>query len=210
MILQVEFENSGYTDLLAVDVASEYRIDLEGLFDLDKKPAELLGIYISKQGDDLFFLLDGDKMEIGDLCDQWDDRIRVFTLINGKSEEVHKLKYNIVQLIVYSGDAPDKSKESNLQITRKIIIKGDLADEKRIVIDDDEVIELPFHMIPADAFAPDEGQMKLLNQLIPEEDDLLSIMKKSRERVKRRSGVKVQPKYFSEQDFEKIKEWLER
>ena len=45
MILQVEFENSGYTDLLAVDVASEYRIDLEGLFDLDKKPAELLGLY---------------------------------------------------------------------------------------------------------------------------------------------------------------------
>ena len=43
-------------------------------------------------------------MKIDTLCDYWDDCIRVFTIINGKSETIHKLKYNIVQLIVYSGD----------------------------------------------------------------------------------------------------------
>ena len=58
-------------------------------------------------------------MEINSLCDCWDDRIRVFIIINGKSKELHKLKYNIVQLIVYSGDAPDKSREGNLLSIKK-------------------------------------------------------------------------------------------
>ena len=72
MILQKEFEKSGYNDLLVGDIASEYEIDLEDIFDLNQKPEELLGIFISKQRDDLFFLLDGDLMEIDDLCDYWD------------------------------------------------------------------------------------------------------------------------------------------
>ena len=33
-----------------------------------------------------------------------------------------------------------------------------MTDKGRIVIDDDEAIELPFHMIRADAFAPDKKQ----------------------------------------------------
>lgn len=45
-----------------------YGINLEDLFDLDQKPEELLCIFISEQRDDLFFLLDGDLMEINTLC----------------------------------------------------------------------------------------------------------------------------------------------
>ena len=159
MILQEEFKKSGYKDILVGNIASEYRINLEDLFDLDQKPEELLCIFISKQRDDLFFLLDGDLMEINTLCDRWDDRIRVFMIINGKAEMIHKLKYNVVQLIVYSKEILDKSREGNLLISRKILIKGDMTDKNQIVIDDDEVIELPFHMIPTDAFAPDTEQM---------------------------------------------------
>ena len=102
MILQEEFKKSGYKDLLVGDIASEYEVKLEDIFDLDQKPKELLSIFISNQRDELFFLLDGGMADIGSLCDYWDDRIRVFTIINGKSKEIHKLKYNIVQLIVYS------------------------------------------------------------------------------------------------------------
>lgn len=91
MILQEEFKKSGYKDILVGNIASEYRINLEDLFDLDQKPEELLCIFISKQRDDLFFLLDGDLMEINTLCDRWDDRIRVFMIINGKAEMIHKL-----------------------------------------------------------------------------------------------------------------------
>ena len=210
MILQEEFKKSGYKDILVGDTASEYEIDLEDIFELNQKPKELLSIFISEQRDELFFLLDGDLEEIDSLCDYWDDRIRVFTIINGKSKVIHKLKYNIVQLIVYSGDTPDKSREGNLLISRKIIIKGDMADKEQIVIDDEEVIELPFHMIPADAFAPDEEQMKQLSQLLPENEDLLALLEKKRKKVNRKEKEGVLDKSFEVQDYEKIKEWLER
>lgn len=210
MILQEEFKKSGYKDILVGDTASEYEIDLEDFFELNHKPEELLSIFISEQRDELFFLLDGDLEEIDSLCDCWDDRIRVFTIINGKSKALHKLKYNIVQLIVYSEDTPDKSREGNLLISRKIIIKGDMADREQIVIDDDEVIELPFHMIPVDAFAPDEERMKQLSQLLPENEDLLELLEKKRKKVNRKEKEGVLDKSFEVQDYEKIKEWLER
>jgi hypothetical protein len=210
MILQEEFKKSGYKDILVGNIASEYRINLEDLFDLDQKPEELLCIFISKQRDDLFFLLDGDLMEINTLCDRWDDRIRVFMIINGKAEMIHKLKYNVVQLIVYSKEILDKSREGNLLISRKILIKGDMTDKNQIVIDDDEVIELPFHMIPTDAFAPDTEQMKRLSQLLPEDEGLLALMEKKRKRVNRKEREGVLDKSFEVQDYEQIKEWLKR
>ena len=210
MILQEEFRKSGYKDLLVGDIASGYEINLEDIFDLDQKPEELLSIFISDQRDELFFLLDGDLTETDSLCDVWDERIRVFTIINGKSKAIHKLKYNIVQLIVYSEGIPDRSPEGNLLISRKLIIKGDMTDKDRIVIDDDEVIELPFHMIPTDAFAPDVEQMKRLSQLLPENEDLLALMVKKRKRVNRNKKEGVLGKSFGEQDYEKIKGWLKR
>ena len=210
MILQEEFKTNGYKDLLVGDIASKYEINLEDIFDLDQKPEELLSIFISDQRDELFFLLNGDLAEIDSLCDVWDDRIRVFTIINGKSEAIHKLKYNIVQLIVYSERIPDRSPEGNLLISRKIIIKGDMTDKDGIVIDDDEVIELPFHMIPTDAFAPDVEQMKRLSQLLPEDEGLLALMEKKRKKVNRNEKEGVLDKSFGEQDYEMIKGWLKR
>lgn len=210
MILQEEFKKSGYKDILVGNMASEYGINLEDLFDLDQKPEELLCIFISEQRDDLFFLLDGDLMEINTLCDRWDDRIRVFMIINGKAKAIHKLKYNIVQLIVYSEENLDKSREGNLLISRKILIKGDMTDKNQIVIDDDEVIELPFHMIPTDAFAPDVEQMKRLSQLLPKDEGLLALMEKKRKRVNRKEREGVLDKSFEVQDYEQIKEWLKR
>lgn len=210
MILQTEFEACGYQDILKGNAADECGINLEDLFELDDIPGELLGIYISNLKDDLFFLLDGDTMSIDKLTKQWDDRIRVFTLINGKKEAIRRLKYNIVQLIVCSGEILDKSREADLYITRKIIIKGDLSDKSRIVIDDAEAIELPFHMIPAGAFTPDAEKCSQLNLLMPKDHELLSLMKVTHRRVQRREGQKVQNKSFSEPDYNKIKGWLER
>lgn len=183
MILQEEFKKSGYKDILVGDTASEYEIDLEDIFELNHKPEELLSIFISEQRDELFFLLDGDLEEIDSLCDCWDDRIRVFTIINGKSKALHKLKYNIVQLIVYSEDTPDKSREGNLLVSRKIIIKGDMADKE---------------------------QMKQLSQLLPENEDLLELLEKKRKKVNKKEKEGVLDKSFEVQDYEKIKEWLER
>lgn len=142
-------------------------------------------------------------------CDCWDDRIRVFTIINGKSETIRKLKYNIVQLIVYSGDTPDKSREGNLLISRKIIIKGDMEDKNRIVIADDEAIELPFHMISSDAFAPNGKQVKLLSQLLPKDEKLLNLLKEEHRRVQKNKKEGEVNKFFKIEDYEMIKGWLE-
>ena len=210
MILQEEFKKNGYKDILIGDIASEYEINLEDIFDLNQKPEELLNIFISEKKDELFFILDGDLMEIDSLCDCWDNRIRIFIIINGKLKGIHKIKYNIIQLIVYSGDTPDKSREGHLLISRKIIIKGNMTDKNQIVIDDNEVIELPFHMIPTNEFAPDEKKMRQLKLLLPEDEELLVLMERKHRKVNKKEKNGELDKSFETQDYERIREWLER
>ena len=72
MILQDEFKSNGYLNLLDSANIIDDEINLEDLFDIDDKPVELLGIYISQNRDELFFVLDGNIMDINELCDTWD------------------------------------------------------------------------------------------------------------------------------------------
>lgn len=85
-----------------------------------------------------------------------------------------------------------------------------MMDKKQIVIDDNEVIELPFHMIPANAFAPDEKKEKQLEQLLPEDEGLLSLMEEKHRKVNRKERDGELDKSLKIQDYERIKEWLER
>ena len=209
MILQDEFKSNGYLNLLDSANIIDDEINLEDLFDIDDKPVELLGIYISQNRDELFFVLDGNIMDINELCDTWDDRIRVFAIINGKNTDIHRLKYNIVQLIICSDDNPDKNREGNLLVSRKIILKGNMSDRNKIILDDDEAIELPFHMIPIKDFLPDEEQIGLLRRLLPEDESVFSLLKRQHKKAKRKEHEGIIDKSISVQDFEKIKEWLE-
>ena len=210
MFLQDEFKQHGYTDLLTVSDSSEYGFDLAGLYPPENRFAELLGIFISEEGDDFFLLLDGNRMEIGSLCRKWDDRIRVFTITNGRSQAVEKFKYNIVQLIVYSGDKPDMSWECNLMMSRKIIIECAPEDKKRIQIADDEAIELPFRMISADTFKPDPEKKEQLNQLFPDTRELQDLLTGDLKKVYRKEGASTQNKSLDKDNYRKIKEWLEK
>ena len=210
MILQEEFIKHGYTDLLRVCDLSEYGFDLADLYPPEEKHEELLGLFISEARDDIFFLLDGNNMEILPLCRKWDDSIRVFTIANGRSNAVEKFKYNIVQLIVYSGEEPDKSSECNLMMSRKIIIEGDLTDRERVRIADDEAIELPFRMISADAFIPDPEKKAHLEQLIPNNESLLKLLTADLKKAKRKEGASTQKKTLDADNYNKIREWLEK
>ena len=69
MILQEEFMQNGYKKLLSGENANIYQINLEDFFDLNDIPSELIEIYISEKQDELFFIIDGDGMEINELCD---------------------------------------------------------------------------------------------------------------------------------------------
>ena len=209
MILQNEFTSNGYINLLDGKNAINNGIDLEDLFDINDSPRELLGIYISKNCDELFFVLDGETVDINELCDSWDDRIRVFTIINSKNTTVSRLKYNIVQLIICPNDNQDKNREGNLFVSRKIIITGNTSDRSKIIIDDDEAIELPFHMIPLSDFLPDEEQVDLLKQLLPKDEGALSLLRKKRTKAYKREHKGIFDKSFSIQEFKKIEEWFE-
>lgn len=210
MVLQREFQNSGYRDILSDSIASEYGIHMEDLFDTKQPPEELVAIYISEQRDELFIVLLADAVDINALCDRWDKHIQVFTMINAQSAAVEKLKYNIVQLIVYSGNSPDKSKETNLMISRKIMIRGNLENKNCISIDDNEVIELPFHMIPGKDFQPDQNMTKQLKELLPEDETLMALLESKIKKVNKADRNGTLAKTFSNREFELIKEWLEK
>jgi len=64
------------------------------------------------------------------------------------------------------------------------------------------------YMIPVDAFAPDVEQIKRLRQLLPEDEELLALMKKEQKKVQKKEREGIWDKSFKGQDFEKIKEWL--
>lgn len=208
MILQDEFISNGYVNILDDKNNNDNIVDLEGLFDAGDIPKELLGIYISKNKDELFFVLDGEALEINELCDKWDDHIRVFTIINGKDSIICTLKYNIVQLIIYSNGKPDKNREGNLFITRKIILKGDLSNRNQIVIGDDEAIELPFHMIPDNAISPSPELISALEDLLPKDIEILNILKKQRTKVKKTFCDDVYKKSLDNEEFEIIRGWF--
>ena len=154
-------------------------------------------------------LKENDEKPMDTLCDVWDNRIRVFTIINGKSETIRKLKYNIVLLIVYSSDRPDKSQEGNLMITRKIFIRGDMAVKDQIEIADEEVIDLPFHIIPSDEFIPNLEKTRKLNQLTACDEELLKYLKEKHQRNRVRSKASITNKSIPDLDYNKIKEWLQ-
>ena len=205
MILQDEFRENGYRDILPGNNSESYGIDLNDLYDTDQKPEELLGIFISKHKEELYFLLNGDIMEINSLCEKWDDRIRCFSIINRSNREMHKLLYNIILLVVCSETKCDKSKESNLIMSRKIIINGDLTNKDGIKIADDEAIGLPFYLILENDFQPDEKVTMELNRLLPKNEEVLSIMKTSPDKRKKEKS----DRYFEEQEYQMIKGWLE-
>lgn len=210
MILQEEFLKNGYKTILNEKNENTYHINLDDIFDVDNKPSELIEIYISEQQDELFFIIDGNKRDINELCDIWDDRIRIFTILNGKDEVIQRFKYNIIQIIICSDDMPDRNRERNLCISRKIILKGKIRPDAQVYIDDDEAIELPFYMISAEVFLPDKEQINELEQLLPSKNDsILDLLKKKRKKMPRRNRESNIEKSFDDGDFKKIKRWLE-
>lgn len=208
--LQEEFENSNYIDLLELKDTNDYGINLECFFDKDKRPEELLNIYIHKDyKDELFIVLNGCLNDISELCESWDNKIRVFTIISGEEQAVKKLKYNIVQLVISDNDAPDRKCEGNLLVSRKIIIKGKVEDKNKIFVDDNETIELPFHMIPLDVFSPDEVKVEKLRSLLPNNNTISELLEKENKKEQKTKKDDILKKNLKKEDFEKIKRWLE-
>lgn len=63
-------------------------------------------------------------------------------------------------------------------------------------------------MISSASFAPDEKKMERLEQLLPENEKLLTLMKRKNIKVQKKEREGIWNKSFEVQDYELIKEWL--
>lgn len=208
--LQRIFKEHKYIDIFDVSAAAEYNINLNDLFEPNPTPDELIGIYISKHVDELYLLLNGDLKPINTLCKDWDKRIRVFVLLNGRSEIIKKLKFNIVQLIVCSNMNPqDKKEEGDLDISRKIIVNGDLSDIHQISITDETAIELPFYMINPDTFVHNTSLQEQLDNLLPIDKNLTLVLTKAHDKPSKGKGD-VTKKILSNDEYNLIKGWINK
>lgn len=124
---------------------------------------------------------------------------------------IRNLKYNVVMLVLFEDFSVDRSKESSLNIARKIFLPCTFKANGDIEIAEEEVVELPFYLIKEEAFEKDFNMADRLKLMLPkmeqEEMDFLGITRKQVPGREDSNGVLK--KNFKQEEYEKIKRWLE-
>lgn len=217
MQLEEIFKQYGYRDLIDPTISQKAQLDIEYLYEINEekfvRPIELIGAYLSKNGDELFLVLDGTGKNIHKLCQKWDQKLEVFT--NFASEDngiLSKLRYNIVQLILCTEKIEDRSEEGSLWISRKILLPVTKISNGKFDIIPTDAIEIPFCLVKEDNLSPNLEIKDTLKSLIPnpDEKDCYKIMTKEQKQVNRRLKDGIYKKSFSQDDYNHIKEWLEK
>ena len=206
MILQDAFIQYNYRNIMKDKNACEFGFELDELYNTKDIPVELLGIYISNTLDELFIILNADDGEITNMCKRWDNKINTLMILNSQNNEVKKLKYNVVQLLVSSKIQEYPEVEISTDISRKIVIKGDLSNVDHIIVDDTEILDLPFYMVKSNQFFLDEKKKQSLKKLIPENKKYKSVLEKTFSKDRKKPGKNN--KSIDESDYRIIKEWL--
>ena len=202
MKLEEQFKKYNYKSLLQKEIAKMFQFDISYFLNEEKqKPAELCDIYISSQGDEIFILLFGDGRDIHTLCEEWDNKVSVFTAFGSDNRKaLRKIKYNVIEIILCKDKNADYTEEGSLNITRKLIIPYDIAEDGSILISDEEMIEIPFYMIPSSDFLVNEEKIKALKKCMPEENLEILFQENKKSRGKKET--------FEKKDYAKIEEWL--
>ena len=204
MILQDLFKEYGYSNI-DDDINGERTGFFMNYFldENDKKPSELLGIYLSKNQDELFFVLNGEGKSITRLCQKWDFMIRNFMIFGSEDREVlEQLQYNAVQLILLQSDIIDRAEELSLNISRKIFLRGKFDKTGKILLDSDEELELPFYLIQSDTSDINQNLEVELKRCLPDNNPSLKFLGQIRKKVNKPS------KSFSKNEYELIQRWL--
>lgn len=204
MILQDLFKEYGYSNI-DDDINGERTGFFMNYFldENDKKPSELLGIYLSKNQDELFFVLNGEGKSITRLCQKWDFMIRNFMIFGSEDREVlEQLQYNAVQLILFQSDIIDRAEELSLNISRKIFLRGKFDKTGKILLDSDEELELPFYLIQSDTSDINQNLEVELKRCLPDNNPSLMFLGQIRKKVNKPS------KSFSKNEYELIQRWL--
>ena len=166
------FEKYNYTSIKEHSKAEEYGIEVRYLYDENdntKYPDELMDIYISENKNDLFILLNCDYCEdMNNVCNVWDQKLLMLT--NFGMNNLYKLKYNMVQLLICTGDNINRIIEGSVNISRKIILKCEKDENNSLYINEDEAVEIPFYMPEFKEILNDKELNVELNKIIPNND----------------------------------------
>lgn len=202
MDLRKQFEQYHYLSLLKGDRAADFQLDISYFLEEENRvPKELLDIFISCQGDELFLLLRADGRDIHALCEEWDQKTSVFAAFGSEDRAVlRKLKYNIIQIILCRDENVDRTEEGSLNITRKIILPYDTEADGTIEIPDMEAVELPFYMISSGEFSLNSNTVSRLEYCMSGKMPELLFQK-------RKSG-RGQNRTFELGEYEQIEGWL--
>ena len=166
------FEKYNYTSIKEHSKAKEYGIEVRYLYDENDNtnyPDELMDIYISENKNDLFILLNCDYCEdMNNVCNVWDQKLLMLT--NFGMNNLYKLKYNMVQLLICTGDNINRIIEGSVNISRKIILKCEKDENNSLYINEDEAVEIPFYMPEFKEILNDKELNVELNKIIPNND----------------------------------------
>ena len=219
-----EFTKKGYyhSILNKERSLSDDKLFIEYLYDQEEEPREeLIDIFLSKHGDELFIVLKGDAKNPGELCKWWDKRISRFTAFGSTDYSIlKKFKYNVIQLVLYSGVSKtiidgktkiiipkeiNREEEGSVQVSRKIFLPY-TEEDGQIVIPDEEAVEIPFYLIPLEDFHTKSTDIEELEACVPDEEEMAFLY--SAIAIPRKKAGGAMPLGFNDEQFEKTKEWL--
>lgn len=211
MCIQELFDRYGYCNITNKEDALSYKLLVELFYDDEKIPEELKYLYISKTCDELFLILDGRNQKIKELCKKWDQKISIFIAFGSDKEDVtQRLKYNVIQMIFCEDSIDDRSEEGSLNVSRKILLPCTFKEGGDIEIPDTEAVEIPFYIVSDGGFKVNSTDLNNLMSYIPDSStEDLDFLNKPTKKVDRNKSSDKVPKSFTEDQFKKIKEWLD-
>ena len=206
MLIKDIFEQYGYHGLLT---AGDYEgINVDYFKENDVYPEELQEVYISPTKDELFFVLILDGMDAQSMCDDWDRKISSFISFGSKKKEIlFRLKYNIVQIILYRGTVEKKELEHSLFISRKIFIPYLENCNNDIELSEEESIYFPFIPVEQGNYIVDEELEKELASYLPNAEEL-EFLFIERKPARKNNKISEPTLSFEKEEFTKIEGWL--
>jgi len=205
------FEEKGFKPMI-ISVDSK-RVDKIGFFEEGEIISEqIVQIYLSKQGDELFFVIRPKKEEdVKSFCDELDNKIMVwihmfeFSLSN-ENISIEKLRYNITLMFLYCTDPtlaasydmikdPEEySLEKSVKVTRKIYIACDNTE----TVSEKDKAKIPFYFSEYKLAEKESNEeYKKMMGMLPDSADLKFMLT-------------VPESYeWSSDKLEKLAEWLD-
>lgn len=213
------FEKYGYYSLLNYET-DDIEPEMEFFLENGEIPNQLREIYLSKYRDELFLILQPDRDEnVKKFCQRWDNNIMAFinfgSLPNDNRESIKKLRYNIVQVILYGigeningvkymNEPDDFSEEKSTSVSRKIFIKSNDADE----LDEENKILLPFWYDEFEKIPENMEAEQQLKRMLPDEYEVATLYQEHEKVDMRKKENEAGDFSYKEDEFESIKRWL--